>query len=230
MAGTQQGEAMMRDWRLAGVALALTLGVAPTTFAADAKAPGAAKGGDKAQIAALEKSFAAAVNAKDVAKVMSVYAKDGLFVYDVAPPRAYVGWEAYKKDWEGFFKEAFPGALKFTISDLVIETQGDMAFSHSIQTIEAPGNTLPKLVVRLTDVYRKSGGHWRIVHEHVSVPVDVTTGKADLLSRRLPQERRPLADRARARLRACGRDDRQGGPALRALGYMLNWGKGNSMP
>jgi ketosteroid isomerase-like protein len=39
------------------------------------------------------------------------------------------------------------------------------------------------LVVRVTDVFRKLDGHWRIVQEHVSFPVDVSTGKADLLSR-----------------------------------------------
>jgi hypothetical protein len=32
-------------------------------------------------------------------------------------------------------------------------------------------------------VYRKLRGHWLIVQEHVSVPVDLDTGKADLLSK-----------------------------------------------
>jgi uncharacterized protein (TIGR02246 family) len=169
----------------AGVAVALTLGLAPVAFAAEAKAPAAPDAGkaasDKAQIAALEKRFAAAFNAKDVAKIMSVYARNGLFVYDFTPPRASVGWEAYKANWQGLFKEGFPGPIKFSISDLAITTEGDMAYSHSIQTVEAPGNPLPKLVVRVTDVYRKTGGHWQM-HEHVSVPVNPATGKGDLLS------------------------------------------------
>ncbi len=38
------------------------------------------------------------------------------------------------------------------------------------------------LVVRFTDVLRKSAGKWLIVQEHVSFPVDPTTGKADMLS------------------------------------------------
>ena len=37
------------------------------------------------------------------------------------------------------------------------------------------------LTVRVTDVYIK--GHWLIVHEHVSVPVDLDTGKPDLSSK-----------------------------------------------
>jgi uncharacterized protein (TIGR02246 family) len=172
-----------------GAALALSLSVAPVAFAADtpapATAPDAAKAGpsDKAQIAALEKRFTAAFNAKDVDKIMAAYARNGLFVYDVAPPREYVGWEAYKKDWEGLLKEGFPGPIKFSISDLAITTDGNMAYSHSTQTIDAPGNATSKLVVRVTDVYRKTGGRWQIVHEHVSVPVDMATGKGDLLSK-----------------------------------------------
>ncbi len=173
-------------------ALALSLGISSAALAAEpaapaktaaAAAPAAKPPSDREQIAALEKDFAAAVGAKDVGKVMEAYAKKGLFVYDAVPPRAYVGWDAYKKDWESLFKEGFPGKIKFTLSDLVISTAGSMAYSHSIQTIDAPGNPNPKVAVRVTDVYRKAGGKWLIVHEHVSVPVDLATGKGDLLSK-----------------------------------------------
>jgi hypothetical protein len=37
--------------------------------------------------------------------------------------------------------------------------------------------------MRITDVLRKSSGKWLIVHEHVSVPVDLASGKADLSSK-----------------------------------------------
>jgi len=39
------------------------------------------------------------------------------------------------------------------------------------------------LTVRVTDVYRKIDGKWLIVHEHVSVPVDIKTGQGDLQSK-----------------------------------------------
>ena len=39
------------------------------------------------------------------------------------------------------------------------------------------------MTLRLTDVLREINGKWLIVHEHVSVPVDVATGKADLTSK-----------------------------------------------
>jgi ketosteroid isomerase-like protein len=32
--------------------------------------------------------------------------------------------------------------------------------------------------MRVTDCLHKVGGHWKIFHSHVSMPVDLTTGKA----------------------------------------------------
>jgi ketosteroid isomerase-like protein len=40
-----------------------------------------------------------------------------------------------------------------------------------------------EMTVRVTDVYRKMDDKWLIVQEHASVPVDLTTGKADLMSK-----------------------------------------------
>jgi hypothetical protein len=44
------------------------------------------------------------------------------------------------------------------------------------------------LTVRVTDCYRKLNGQWLITQEHVSVPVDLNTGKPDLASK--PSKRR----------------------------------------
>jgi ketosteroid isomerase-like protein len=49
---------------------------------------------------------------------------------------------------------------------------GSLGYGHSIQRVSGAmrdGKTLD-LTVRVTDVYRKIGGKWLIVHEHVSVP------------------------------------------------------------
>jgi ketosteroid isomerase-like protein len=61
-------------------------------------------------------------------------------------------------------------------------TDGDLAFSHSNQRAVVTDKDGKKadITFRLTDVYRKINGKWLVVHEHVSVPVDVGTGKADL--------------------------------------------------
>jgi uncharacterized protein (TIGR02246 family) len=144
------------------------------------------KGNDEADIKTLEQNLMAAAKAKDVAKVMSFYAPgEKLFVFDVVPPRQYAGFDAYKKDWEDLFAQ-LQGPMTFDISDLNVTTNGsDLAFSHSIQRATGTftdGKPLD-LTVRVTDVYRKIDGKWLIVHEHVSVPVDIKTGQADLQSK-----------------------------------------------
>ena len=144
-----------------------------------------AQTGDEAQIRTLENNFAAEFNAKDVDAIMKVYVPDQtLFVFDVVPPRQYVGAAAYRKDWDDFMK-TLNGPVKFEINDLAVTVDGNLGFSHSIQHITGKDqNGKPvDLTVRVTDAYRKINGNWLIVEEHVSVPVDLDTGKPDLASK-----------------------------------------------
>ena len=131
---------------------------------------------DEQEIRALEDKFAAAFNAKDVDAIMKLYVPgDELLVFDLAPPRQYVGWDAYKKDWQGVFA-SMPGALKFEVRDLGITTDGRLGWSHSIQQLNwtGPGGKPMEITVRVTDCYRKVDGKWLIALEHVSVPVDLS--------------------------------------------------------
>ena len=142
-------------------------------------------GGDKAAIEALEQRYIKAFNAKDVNGIMENYAPgDQLFVFDAVPPRQYPSWEAYKKDWEGLFG-AYPGPLSDSMSDLSVNVVGAVAYAHHIESgfFTRKDGTRVDVVVRVSDVFRKIGDKWLIVHEHVSFPVDIDSGKADLLSK-----------------------------------------------
>ena len=144
-----------------------------------------AKSEDEAKIEALVNTFAAAVNAKDVDAIMKVYVPDeSLIVFDGIPPRQYVGANAYRTDWKGF-ADLFKGPVKFEVSDLHVEADGTLGYSHSIQHVSGTdGKGQPiDLTWRDTSAYRKIGGNWLIVHEHGSFPVDLATGKPDLASK-----------------------------------------------
>jgi ketosteroid isomerase-like protein len=72
-----------------------------------------------------------------------------------------------------------------TITDLSINTDGTVAYSHSIQRVTGTDilDRPVDVTQRVTDVYRKIQGRWYIVMEHESVPVDLAnTGKPDLTS------------------------------------------------
>jgi len=146
--------------------------------------PGA-KADAQSDIRALENQLVAAVKAKDVDAIMKVYVPDqSLFVFDVVPPRQYVGAAAYRKDWQGFL-DSLNGPITVELTDLAVASDHNLAYGHSIQRVagtDKQGKPLD-LTVRVTDVYKKLKGHWLIIHEHVSVPVDLDTGKPDLASK-----------------------------------------------
>jgi ketosteroid isomerase-like protein len=170
------------------VAIACTsCGQAPATAdtrQAEAKVDTITK--DVADIKAMEDRFIKASASKDVNAIMSFYVPDAsLFVFDVTPPRQYVGAAAYRKDWEDILA-LLPGPIDISISDLdVTAGGGDIAWGHSVQHMAGTMKDGKKmdLTVRITDGYKKINGQWLIAHEHVSVPVDVLTGKADLTSK-----------------------------------------------
>lgn len=140
---------------------------------------------DEAEIKAIHQRFAAAFKAKNVESIMTAYVPDeSLVVFDVVPPRQYVGAKAYRKDFEDLFA-GFASIDSFEITDLTVETDGKLAYARSIQHATATDKDGKKMdiTIRVTDVFRKINGQWLIIHEHSSVPVDLTTGKADLTSK-----------------------------------------------
>jgi uncharacterized protein (TIGR02246 family) len=139
----------------------------------------------RSDIKALEDRFVAAFKAKDVDSIMQVYAPgQALVVFDVVPPRQYVGAEAYRKDWQTFLG-SFDGPITVELTDLDVGADRNLAYSHSIQRVSGTDKKGKKLdlTVRVTDVYQKIRGRWYIVHEHVSVPVDLDADKPDLASK-----------------------------------------------
>jgi uncharacterized protein (TIGR02246 family) len=139
----------------------------------------------RADIKALEDRFVAAFKAKDVDGIMMMYAPgQTLVVFDVVPPRQYVGAAAYRKDWQTFL-DSFNGPITVELSDLEVGADRNLAYSHSIQHVTGTDKQGKKLdlTARVTDVYQKIRGRWFVVHEHVSVPVDLNTDKPDLSSK-----------------------------------------------
>ncbi len=124
-----------------------------------------------AEIRAAQESIAADAEARDLDGIMSNYLhSDQLYVFDVYPPRAYIGWDAFRKDWE--------------MVDMDVDTDGKLGCVHVIEHVAGTDKQGKKkeLNLRVTEIYRKISGKLQIVHEHASVPVDLKTGKADILS------------------------------------------------
>ena len=154
-------------------ALALSLIVATAT-------PALAENKGEKEIHALLNDALSAFKAKDLDKMMSFYEHStSLVAYDVVPPVQYTGWDSYKKDFGDFFA-LFDGPISDEVTDMAIVAEGNLGYSRMVEhVIGKQKNGQPMdMLVRVTDVYRKSKGKWLIIHEHVSVPVDLDSGKA----------------------------------------------------
>jgi uncharacterized protein (TIGR02246 family) len=133
---------------------------------------------DEAQIRQLVEDWVKAVRTKDIDRLMSSYAPD-ILLFDIQPPLEHRGTDAYRKVWEQCFP-CFQGEIDFEIRDLSITVGDEVAFSHSFSRMGGTTTTGQNVDhwVRATVGYCKIGGKWRVTHEHVSVPIDMETGKA----------------------------------------------------
>ena len=97
---------------------------------------------------------------------------------DFFPPQRR-GLEQVKQDFAVYMSDY--SGFKAHIDDISIDVQGDLAVAYSHQHFTAPGKDgVPNLdaEVRQTDVLRKRDGRWLITYQHLSVPIDLRTGKA----------------------------------------------------
>ena len=141
-----------------------------------------AAGDDKQAITDLEHQLVAATTAAEALKYYDP--TDEVAVFDMAgPPREYVGQKAVKGD----FEKAFAGLknIKVEFVELDVTTDGKLGFARSVQrfTATGPDGKPVDVTFRQTDCLHKVDGNWKILHQHISVPVDMASGKADMASK-----------------------------------------------
>lgn len=122
--------------------------------------------------------FLDAVRAMDIEGIRPIYAED-LVSFDIVPPLQHLGAEAKLKNWRDVFA-AYRPPLGYDMQELVLTVGDGVAFGRSLNRI---GGMLQNGVrsdywVRWTTGFRKIGGDWVIVHDQVSVPIDVQSGRA----------------------------------------------------
>ena len=137
---------------------------------------------NEAEIRQLLDRWAKAFRARDVTGIMSVYAPgNSVVAYDIVPPLQYVGYDAYRKDYEEFLAQ-YDGPIDLEFRELRVVAGDDVAFIHSLERISGTlkNGQKSEMWIRATSGLRKISGRWLIVHDHISAPVDFETGKAAL--------------------------------------------------
>jgi uncharacterized protein (TIGR02246 family) len=124
--------------------------------------------------------WAKAVRAKDIDRVLSLYAPN-IVSFDLDPPLRYAGTDNKRRAWQEFFA-VHTGPIAYEVRELNVTTHGELAFVHSLNHVKgtlASGHT-SDMWVRWTACFRRIDGLWLVVHDHVSVPADLEHGQAVL--------------------------------------------------
>ena len=89
-----------------------------------------------------------------------------------------VGWDKGRDAWEQVAKLASDGQVK--LGDQLIQVVGDMAYELGTEQGQAKlGGQQVSIEHRVTNIYRRESGAWKIVHHHT----DVSPAMLDVVSR-----------------------------------------------
>ena len=131
-----------------------------------------AKNPEEIQIRALLEAWADAVRRHDLPAILAHHEPD-IVMFDLPPPLQCKGIEAYTETWGLLFCYHRPGTA-FDIQELAVTAGQDVAFAAVIMRCGPNSSSNPAdkdgFLFRLTVGLRKLDGHWRITHEHHSVP------------------------------------------------------------
>ena len=76
-----------------------------------------------------------------------------------------MGWEAVKASFEQFAQVAANGTID--LQDQVIRVVGDVAYELGVEQGECKLGGYPVAIKhRVTNIYRREGGGWRMIHHH----------------------------------------------------------------
>jgi ketosteroid isomerase-like protein len=121
------------------------------------------------EIRSVIESWAEAIRKKDINGVLRHFADDSVR-FNLAPPlQATTRLSTNLEEWFATWR----GDIGYEIRDLHIHTAADLAYAHSLNHLSGTkcnGEPDADLWFRETMGLRQIDGHWRITHEHESVP------------------------------------------------------------
>jgi ketosteroid isomerase-like protein len=131
----------------------------------------------RSEVGALLQLQSKVMGAKDIDRLMALYAPDVVY-FDVVPPLQFVGADALRRRFQDWF-DNFKGPMEMETRDLHVSAYTDSAvacwLSRARGTLQ--NGQQVGLWVRATSCLQRSNDKWLITHEHISIPVDLMHGK-----------------------------------------------------
>jgi uncharacterized protein (TIGR02246 family) len=132
---------------------------------------------DEGRIRTAIDAWGAAFCAKDLDRLLALYAPDAV-LYDAIPP--------YSEDVTAMRRKIgdclcyFPERFAIETRDLRVTASGDVAGAHWLwRFTELPeDHPAAQSWMRSSTIWQRQGERWLIIHDHCSVPFDPETSKA----------------------------------------------------
>ena len=134
------------------------------------------------EVGSLLEEYRDAVHAKDVDRFVAIFADD-VRVFDMWGTWSHDGIDSWREMAVGWFGSLGDELVRVEFDDVQTTVGDDTAVLSAFVTfagLSADGAELRSMNNRLTWGLRKTGGAWKVVHEHTSAPVEMATGKVDL--------------------------------------------------
>jgi ketosteroid isomerase-like protein len=134
----------------------------------------------ESEIRSIIEGWAHAVRTRD-SKAIASHLAPHVVIFDLINPLQYKGPDdAHQRatEWLSSFKED----PHYEIRDLAIFATEAIAHCHSLNHVNGVTTSGQKIDMwwRATVCFHKHNGQWLVVHEHSSIPMDPSTGKASL--------------------------------------------------
>ena len=139
-----------------------------------------ARADDQQDISDLEHKLAVTTNLDEAMKYWA--GGDKVVLFDVMTPREFTGRKAIHDHWAEWSRLK---DVKIDFLELKVISDSNIALAFSVPHLtgkNASGAPVD-ITFRQTDVWRKTNGQWKLIHEHASFPVNMKTGKADSASK-----------------------------------------------
>lgn len=132
----------------------------------------ASDSGDEQEVRDILDGWSRDTAARDLDGLMATI-DDDVVSYELGAPLRYVGIDEVREVCrEGL--EA-PGEVAFDLPDVAVSVQNDLAVTWGLDRVTVDGSPTWS---RGTRVFRRTGAGWKLVHQHLSYPMDPATGSA----------------------------------------------------
>jgi ketosteroid isomerase-like protein len=128
-------------------------------------------------------AYIQAFNNRDVDAILSLYEhSDDTVLYDVSIPRERRGMNAIEDEWLQWSN--MPYSFVMTAEELVSDVDGALAYARVLFRTDRTHKDGTKGFSRYRATYVLKHGiaGWKIIHEHLSMPIDLATLIADTTS------------------------------------------------